>query len=153
MNHYFMCNAIILFNSNCSAGRMLRRVSNHLSAAAAAALSTAGAAKPTPARARPALLLCQEQFQLPQPGLQWGYNFSFPLLPPAVALSPNSVTNSPNSFICHLIQCLFISSCLSFWECVCHTFMYTCFIKEHAKTKFLGALETPHINYSVCIHG
>lgn len=122
MNHYFMCNAIILFNSNWSAGRMLKWVSNHLSAAAAAALSTAGAAKPTPARARPALLLCQEQFQLPQPGLQWGYSFSFPLLPPAVALSPNSVTNSPNSFICHLIPCLLAAAFLSgsmFAICLC----------------------------------
>lgn len=80
-------------------------------------------------------------------GLQWGYTLIFPVLPPAVGLSPNSVTNSPNSFICHLIQCSFISSCLSFWEHVCHMFMSSSFFKKNAKTKFLGVLETPHINY------
>lgn len=121
-----------------------------LTAAAAAqepALSTAGAAKP-----RPALLHFQEQFQLPQcsEATIWSFH-CFPL-----------------QWVCHLIQWqihpihLFVTSfsaCLLAAAFLSGSMFAMCsctlpFSKNMQRlSKFLGVLETPHMNYSTCIHG
>lgn len=61
---------------------------------------------------------------------------------------PWSAQSFPLQWVCHLIHSPFISSSLSFRERVSRMFMYASFFfEEHAKTKFLSALEILQMKY------
>lgn len=151
MNHYFIYNAIILLNSNwsqCSCSTVLEGCSvslkSTLTAAAAARWHQLWAQSQTCTAALPGAI--------PAPSVA-GYSgattSSFHCFPLHWACQlVQSQTHLTGLFVTSSSACSSAAAFLSgsmFAICLC-TLLFS-------KTQFLGVLETPHINYSICVHG